>query len=341
MSAHRPVPLGCRRAGHFLLKESGQRNVPLRSRPLRGFAAACGARRSPSLACGARACLGSRIVRSPSPALGSCRGRSAPRGLPTAGRKRVASPLALALRADPFGVRRAEGGEKPQSKRSPTGAEDQERECCNHPSLERHLRPGLPCGSASPTGAEDQEPGLATIRPWDGMSGPAFLGRAFAGRDATGIAPELRLTPRGGAAPAGAARTRRANGPRAPRGGRLSLVPFFGGAKKGTRSVAAERNRTMCRSRARNQTPRWARGDNRRQVPQASGGFAMKMATAAERHRPASHAPAQRAPRGVAFSLATFSWPNKRKSPARRRRAEAVHLRAQRESRNQRAASSA
>jgi len=151
-AAHRPVPLGCRRAGHFLLKESWPKKHPPTSRPLRGFAAACGARRSPSLACGARACLGSRIVRLPShPALGSCRGRSAPRGLLTAGRKRVASPLALALRADPSGVRRAEGGEKPKAKAQ---------------------RP--------PSGAEDQEIGIGTIHPWDGISGPALHGRAFA-----------------------------------------------------------------------------------------------------------------------------------------------------------------
>ncbi len=128
MSAHRPVPLGCRRAGHFLLKESGQRNVPLRSRPLRGFAAACGARRSPSLACGARA----HPMRSP-------------------------CGLIPSASAAPKGVKSRRANARPRARKIKSGY-------------------------------------VATIRPWSGISGPAFHGRAF-----TGWRP---FTPRGGAAPA-------------------------------------------------------------------------------------------------------------------------------------------
>ena len=130
--------------------------------------------------------------------------------------------------------------------------------------------------SASPTGAENQEQRVGTNHHSNGVPGPAVHGRAFAGW--------RPFTPRGGAASAeesaGGARgiaplprrckdapSRHRPASHAPAGptaqgrragGRLSLVPFFGGAKKGTCSAAAGRNRAVCRSRCRSPMPRCA-----------------------------------------------------------------------------------
>ncbi len=193
--------------------------------------------------------------------------RGAPITIP--GVRRASASLALALRADPSGVRRAEGGEKPKAKAQ---------------------RP--------PSGAEDQEIGIGTIHPWDGISGPALHGRAFADCARAPLAA-VRRRPKGpqegreGSRPcrAGAGMHRRGTGRRRthPPGQRLKGAargsPFFGsflwrrlrrrsganrtagpagaegrmpGVKKGTCSAAAERNQTVCRGRSRSQTLRCA-----------------------------------------------------------------------------------
>ncbi len=165
-SVHRPVPLGCRRAGHFLLKESWPKKQPPAVAP----------------AARVRGCL-----------------RGAPIAIP--GVRRASASLALALRADPSGRRRAEGGEKRQSKRPRTGADDQERRRSNHPSLGRHVRPGLP------------SPGVHGLRPFH-PSRRCGAGRKVRRRGARDRAPAAPVQGCTVAAPAGVARTRAAGAAR-------------------------------------------------------------------------------------------------------------------------------